>query len=93
VIEQLNSNKLKMASDLESLNGEVKNATELKKMAKEEANRLRLAIQEVEMDKQMLQQTVQSLAGVVELLRTTTVKSIDEFLNRLKLDLNCITVG
>lgn len=93
MIEQLNSNKLKMASDLESLNGEVKNATELKKMAKEEANRLRLAIQEVEMDKQMLQQTVQSLAGVVELLRTTTVKSIDEFLNRLKLDLNCITVG
>jgi len=93
VIEQLNSDKLKMASDLESLNGEVKNATELKEMAKEEANRLRLAIQEAQMDKQMLQQTVQNLAGVVELLRTTTVKSVDEFLNRLKLDLNCITVG
>jgi len=93
VIEQLNSDKLKMASDLESLNGEVKNATELKEMAEEEANRLRLAIQEAEMDKQMLQQTVQNLAGVVELLRTTTIKSVDEFLNRLKLDLNCITVG
>jgi len=93
VIEQLNSDKLKMASDLESLNGEVKNATELKEMAEEEANRLRLAIQEAEMDKQMLQQTVQNLAGVVELLRATTVKSVDEFLNRLKLDLNCITVG
>ncbi len=93
MIEQLNSDKLKMASDLESLNGEVKNATELKEMAEEEANRLRLAIQEAEMDKQMLQQTVQNLAGVVELLRTTTVKSVDEFLNRLKLDLNCITVG
>ncbi len=92
MIEQLNSDKLKMASDLESLNGEVKNATELKEMAEEEANRLRLAIQEAEMDKQMLQQTVQNLAGVVELLRTTTVKSVDEFLNRLKLDLNCITV-
>jgi len=93
VIEQLNSDKLKMASDLESLNGEVKNATKLKEMAEEEANRLRLAIQEAEMDKQMLQQTVQNLAGVGELLRTTTVKSVDEFLNRLKLDLNCITVG
>lgn len=93
MIEQLNSDKLKMASDLESLNGEVKNATELKEMAEEEANRLRLAIQEAEMDKQMLQQTVQNLAGAVELLRTTTVKSVDEFLNRLKLDLNCITVG
>ncbi len=93
MIEQLNSDKLKMASDLESLNGEVKNATKLKEMAEEEANRLRLAIQEAEMDKQMLQQTVQNLAGVGELLRTTTVKSVDEFLNRLKLDLNCITVG
>ncbi len=93
MIEQLNSDKLKMASDLESVNGEVKNATELKEMAEEEANRLRLAIQEAEMDKQMLQQTVQNLAGAVELLRTTTVKSVDEFLNRLKLDLNCITVG
>ena len=82
-----------MASDLESLNGEVKNATELKEMAEEEANRLRLAIQEAEMDKQMLQQTVQNLAGVVELLRITTVKSMEEFLNRLKLDLNCITIG
>ncbi len=93
MIEQLNSDKLKMASDLESLNGEVENATELKEMAEEEANRLRLAIQEAQMDMQMLQQTVQNLAGVVELLRTTTVKSVDEFLNRLKLDLNCITVG
>jgi len=45
------------------------------------------------MDKQMLQQTVQNLAGVVEVLRITTVKSVDEFLNRLKLDLNCITDG
>ena len=93
MIEQLNSDKLKMASDLESLNGEVKNATKLKEMAEEEANRLRLAIQEAEMDKQMLQQTVQNLAGVGELLRTTTVKSVDEFLNRLKLDLNCTTNG
>jgi len=41
----------------------------------------------------MLQQTVQNLAGVVEVLRITTVKSVDEFLNRLKLDLNCITDG
>ncbi len=45
------------------------------------------------MDKQMLQQTVQSLAGEVEFLRITTIKSADEFLNRLKLDLNCITNG
>lgn len=73
-----------MASDL---------ATELRELAEEEANRLQLAIQAAEIDKQMLRQTVQNLAGVVELLRITTVKSVDEFLNRLKLDLNCITNG
>lgn len=91
MIEQLKAEKLKMASDLESLNGEVKKATELKELAKEEANGLQLAIQSAEMDKQMLRQTMQNLAGVVEFLRITTVKSVDEFLNRLKLDLNCIT--
>lgn len=82
-----------MASDLESLNGEVEKATELKELAKEEANGLQSAIQSAEMDKQMLRQTVQNLAGVVEFLRVTTVKSVDEFLNRLKLDLNCTTEG
>ena len=92
MIEQLNLNKFKMTSDLELLNDEMKNATELKKMIKEEANRLRLIIQEVEMNKQMLQQIVQNLTNVVKLLRTTTVKSVNEFLNRLKLDLNCITI-
>lgn len=82
-----------MASDLELLNVEAEKATELRELAEEEANRLQLAIQAAEIDKQMLRQTVQNLAGVVELLRITTVKSVDEFLNRLKLDLNCITNG
>ena len=45
------------------------------------------------MDKQMLQQDVQNLTGVVEYLRTTTVKSVDEFLHELKLDLNLFTGG
>jgi hypothetical protein len=40
VIKQLKAEKLKMASDLELLNSEVKKATELKELAKEEANRL-----------------------------------------------------
>jgi len=93
VIEQLMAEKLKMASDLELLNVEAEKATELRELAEEEANRLQLAIQAAEIDKQMLRQTVQNLAGVVELLRITTVKSVDEFLNRLKLDLNCITNG
>ena len=80
-----------MASDRQSLDDEVKKATEFKEMAEEEANQLRLAIQAAKMDKQILQQIVQNLASVVEFLRKTTVKSMNEFLNRLKLDLNCTT--
>lgn len=93
MIEQLKAEKLRMTSGLDSLKDEVKKVTELKELAEEEANRLQLAVQAAEMDKQMLEQTVQNLAGVVEFLRITTVKSVDEFLNRLKLDLNCTTNG
>lgn len=93
MIEQLKAEKLRMTSGLDSLKDEVKKVTELKELAEEEANRLQLAMQAAEMDKQMLEQTVQNLAGVVEFLRITTVKSVDEFLNRLKLDLNCTTNG
>lgn len=93
MIEQLKAEKLRMTSGLVLLKDEVKKVTELKELAEEEANRLQLAMQAAEMDKQMLEQTVQNLAGVVEFLRITTVKSVDEFLNRLKLDLNCTTNG
>jgi hypothetical protein len=44
VIKQLKAEKLKIASDLESLNDEVKKATELKELIKKEANRLQLVI-------------------------------------------------
>lgn len=93
MIKQLKAEKLRMISDLISLKNEMKKVTELKKLTEEEANRLQLAMQAAEMNKQMLEQTVQNLAGVVEFLRITTVKSVDEFLNRLKLDLNCTTNG
>lgn len=49
-------------------------------MAEEEMNRLKLVIQAAEVDKQMLRQNVQNL-------------TVDEFLNRLKLDLSCEQIG
>jgi len=53
----------------------------LQALAEEEATRLKLTLQAAEMDKQALQQEVQNLRGVIECLRHTTVKSVDEFLN------------
>lgn len=82
-----------MAAGINKSKDEVIKATELKEMAEEETNRLRLVIQAAEIDKRRLQQDVQNLTGVVEFLRSTTVKSVDEFLSRLKLDLNGTTDG
>ncbi len=91
VIERLNSDMHTMAAGINKSKEEVIKAIELKEMAEEETNRLRLVIQAAEIDKRRLQQDVQNLTGVVELLRITTVKSVDEFLSRLKLDLNGTT--
>ncbi|KAK3166759.1 hypothetical protein OEA41_009884 [Lepraria neglecta] len=65
----------------------------LKELAKEETTRLKLTMQAAEADKQALQQEVQTLKGVTEYLRQTAVKSVDEFLNRLKLDLDLFSGG
>lgn len=88
VIERLKSEKLTLIAEMNKSKDKAMKATQLKEMAEEETNRLKLVIQGAEMDKQMLQQNVQSLTGVIEFLRSTTVKSVDEFLHRLKLDLN-----
>lgn len=45
-------------------------------------------VQEAEMEKQILQQQVQTFTDMIEYLGGTTVKSVDEFISRLKLDLN-----
>ena len=93
VIERLKSDKLTLIAEMKNSKDEAIKATELKQMAEEETNRLRLVIEAAEADKHRLNQDVQNLTGVVESLRSATVKSVDEFLNRVKLDLNCITDG
>ena len=93
VIEQLKSEKLELVAELEKSHDHATKATESHALAEEEATRLKLTIHAAEMDKQILQQEVQSLTGVIEYLRNTTVKSVNEFLHRLKLDLNLFTSG
>ena len=43
------------------------------------------------MEKQILQQQVQTLTDMIEYFRNTTVKSVDEFMSKLKLNLNLLT--
>lgn len=47
-----------------------------------------LMIQETEMEKQILQQQIQILIDMIEYFKNTIVKSINEFMNKLKLNLN-----
>ena len=56
---------------------------ELKVLTEEEVTRLKSVIQAAEMETQMLQQQVQSLADIVEYFKTTTAQLMEDFTNRL----------
>ena len=66
-------------------------ASELKQLAEEEVTGFNLMIQGAEMEKQILQPQVQTLTDMIEYFRSTTVKSVDDFMSRMKLNLNLLT--
>lgn len=73
---------------MDDLRNQVEKARQSKGLAEEETDRLKRLMQTAEEDKQTLQQEVHNMTGVIESLRTTALQSADEFLNRLRLDLN-----
>jgi len=93
VIEQLTADKLKLTEELSESNDQTIKATEIRVIAEGEATRLKSIIQAIEMDKQMLHQQVQKLTDLVEYFRKTTTQSVDDFIHRLKLDLNLFAEG
>ena len=93
MIEQLTADKLKLTAELSESNDQTTKATEMKELAEEEVTRLKSIIQVAEMDKRILQQQVQNLTDLVEYFRNTTTQSVDEFINRLKLNLNLFAAG
>ena len=93
MIEQLEREKLELATELSKLYDQATKATEMRHLVEEEAARSRLIVQAAEVDKQMLQQELQNLTDMVEHFRNTTANSVNEVLNRLKLDLNLYTGG
>lgn len=92
VIKHLESDKLKLIAELDKLNHRATEATELKQMAEKEASYLKSIVRAIEIDKQKLQQEVQTLKDVVEQFKSTTVKSLDEFTNKLNFDLHLFAV-
>ena len=79
---------MNLAAELKESTNQATSATKLKELAEGEANRSKLITQAAEMDKQLLQQQVQNLTSMVKYFRNTTVKSVNEFISKLMLDLN-----
>lgn len=65
---------------------------ESKEIVGREMAQLRSVMQASETDRQLLQQQVQDLRAIIEYLKGTTIKSVNEFTDKLKLDLD-ILVG
>ena len=92
MIERLRADKLQLNADLNESKAQATKATELKILAEEEVTRLKSVIQAAEMEKEMLQQQVQCLTDIVEYFKTTAAQLMEDFTNRLKLDLSIFTV-
>ena len=87
-IQRLESEKLQLAAELDKLSGQVTEANGLRDKAEEATSQLKSTLQATEKDKQFLQQEVETLTGTLNFFRQTTCKSVDEFRNRLKLELD-----
>ena len=87
-IQRLESEKLQLAAELDKLSSQVTEANSLRDKAEEVTSQLKSTLQATEKDKQFLQQEVETLTGTLNFFRQTTCKSVDEFLNRLKLELD-----
>ena len=93
MIEQLQADKTELVEQLEARDVQATKAIKIKDLAEEEAARLKLMIDAAELNKRMLQTEVQNLTGIVEFLKHTTIQSMDDFLNKLKLDLSLLAAG
>ena len=79
---------MQLATELDKSNREVTAANGLRRKAEGITSQIHSILQETEREKQVLQQEVRNLTAMAELFRQTTSKSVGEFLNRLRLDLN-----
>ncbi|KAL2047823.1 hypothetical protein ABVK25_011324 [Lepraria finkii] len=88
------SGQIRLTAELKESNDWAMKATEIMQLAEEGPIRFKSAAQAAEMEKQILQQQVQDLTDLVEYFRNTTTQSVDdEFINKLKLNLNLFATG
>ena len=91
VIEQLESDKIRLTAELIDSKNQVTKAIASKELAEDEGVRLRSIIQAADLDRQLLQQQMQDLRGMIAYFKDTTRTAVDDFIARLKLDLGLFT--
>ena len=89
VIEKLEADKRQLTADLEYSNNCVSQMRQMKEKAEEETARLAMKMEAVELDRGSLQQQLLRLTGTTEHLKFTVVKSVEDFISKLKVDM-CI---
>lgn len=80
-----------LTAKLDESNARATEVTEYKGLVEEESTRLKLMVQRIEMENQRLRQQVRTLSEITNCFKSTTLRSIDEFASRLKLDLDHAT--
>jgi len=94
-IEDLQADNVELADRLNQWKDQVAKESNLKELAEEEVNRLKIRMQAAEMHNQQLQQEVQRLVLVADHFRSITIRSSEEVngvLEKLKFEL-CSSSG
>lgn len=85
-IEHLEKEKHTLFVEVEGLKEQLAKATEVRSAAEQEVQRLQVMLRASEMEKQIMQQNMQSLADMVDYLRSAAVIAAKEFLHKIELE-------
>ncbi|KAI4090191.1 MAG: hypothetical protein L6R37_007927 [Teloschistes peruensis] len=92
-IEKLETEKHTLYIEIENLKEQLAKAMQIKVAAEEEAQRLQVMLSSSKVEKQIMQQNLQSLADMVDYLRSTAIIAAKEFLHKIELEVRLESPG
>ncbi|KAL9584903.1 MAG: hypothetical protein Q9212_001837 [Teloschistes hypoglaucus] len=92
-IEKLKNEKDTLYTEVEDLKEQLAKAMQIKVAAEEEAQRLQVMLSSSMVEKQIMQQNLQSFADMVDYLRSAAVIAAKEFLHKIELHVRLESPG
>ncbi|KAL8642308.1 MAG: hypothetical protein Q9228_000986 [Teloschistes exilis] len=92
-IEKLKNEKDTLYTEVEDLKEQLAKAMQIKVAAEEEAQRLQVMLSSSMVEKQIMQQNLQTLADMVDYLRSAAVIAAKEFLHKIELQVHLESPG